>query len=168
MHLFIHRHGSDFCQKRKWCGVPFSQICERFPLFVRQLSRRARSRDPLIISDEDDVQYLLNCLLSLHFDDVRPEEGTPSTGGGAARIDFLLKDEQIVLEVKMTREGLEDKEVYDDLVKDAARYQGHPDCKVMFCLVYDPNRLIRNPRGLVKDLQALSGDQIQVQAFCVS
>ncbi|MCU1275952.1 MAG: REase DpnII-MboI, partial [Bryobacterales bacterium] len=30
---------------------------------------------------------------------------TPSYGGGASRMDFLLKEEQIVVEAKMARAG---------------------------------------------------------------
>ena len=55
------------------------------------------------IKDEYDVQDLLNALLRLNFDDVRPEEYTPSYAGSSTRVDFLLKKEKIVIEVKKTR-----------------------------------------------------------------
>ena len=64
------------------------------------------------------MQYLLNALLVLWFDDVRREEPTPSFGGKSSRIDFLLKKEKIGVEVKMTRQGLADKEVRDQLIID--------------------------------------------------
>jgi hypothetical protein len=104
------------------------------------------------------VQYLLNALLRLHFDDVRTEEGTGSYAGGAVRMDFLLKAEQVVVETKMTRPALRDREIGDELLQDIARYKQHPDCKSLICLIYDPSHLIANPRGLQRDLERLSGE----------
>lgn len=56
-------------------------LFERFHIIVRQLRRRHDSRETLMINDEYDVQDLLNTLLLIHFDDVRPEEWTPSYAG---------------------------------------------------------------------------------------
>ena len=81
------------------------------------------------------MQYLLGALLKLHFDDVRREEWTPSHAGSASRTDFLLKKEQIVLEIKKTRAGLADREVGEELVLDSAHYAKHPDCKSLVCFV---------------------------------
>jgi REase_DpnII-MboI len=58
-----------------------------------------------MIDDEYDLQYVFGALLALASDDVRPEEWTPSYAGGSARVDFLLKDENVVLELKRTRDG---------------------------------------------------------------
>ena len=94
-------------------------------------------------------------MLRLHFDDVRPEEWTPSYAGAANRMDFLLKDEEIAIEIKMTRPGLRDKELGEQLIIDIAKYHGHPNCKCLYCFVYDPEGIIRNPRGMEKDLEEL-------------
>ena len=82
------------------------QICTRFHLVARQLRKRHDDRSTLDISDEYDVQDLLHSLLCLFFDDIRSEEGTPSYAGQSSRMDFLLKNESIVIEVKKTRQGL--------------------------------------------------------------
>ena len=104
------------------------------------------------ITDEYDVQDLLNAILRLHFEDVRPEEWTPSYAGGNNRMDFLLKNEEISIEVKMTRNGLKDKELGEQLIIDIAKYKAHPNCKTLYCYVFDPDGHIRNPRGLENDL----------------
>src|SRR5213593_1092790 len=83
-------------------------------------------------------------------------EWTPSYGGGASRMDFLLKDERIVIEAKMARANHAAKEISEELIIDAARYKTHPDCKTLVCLVYDPNNQIKNPRGVERDLAKLS------------
>ena len=65
--------------------------CDRFHQVASQLTQRRQGRPTLEIHDEYDVQNLLHAILRLHFDDIRPEEWTPSYAGGAARMDFLLK-----------------------------------------------------------------------------
>jgi hypothetical protein len=73
-------------------------------------------------------------------------------------MDFLLKAEQIVVEAKMTRAGLDARAVTDQLIVDTARYRAHPDCKTLVCLVYDPGGIVKNPRRVERDLAKLSGN----------
>jgi hypothetical protein len=70
------------------------QLTTRFHLVAQQLRSRHGGRNTIEVTDEYDVQDLLHALLLLEFDDVRPEEHTPSYAGGSARMDFLLKNEQ--------------------------------------------------------------------------
>jgi hypothetical protein len=142
------------------------RICLRFHLVARQLRQRREDRDTLDVNDEYDVQDLLHSLLHLGFDDIRPEEWTPSYAGKSSRMDFLLKREGIVLEAKKTRAGLGGKEIGDQLLVDIARYQGHPACKTLFCFVYDPEGRISNPRGLEADLTRTEGN-LTVRVFIV-
>src|SRR5579872_7460923 len=137
------------------------QLCRRFPLFVRHLAARSRGKPPVTVNDEYDVQFLLNALLRIQFEEVVPESPTPSFAGGSTRMDFLLKREQIVLETKMTRPNLRGKEVADELLIDIQRYAVHPDCRTLACFVYDPGHFIDNPRGLERDL---SGEKDNVNA----
>ncbi|MEG0917679.1 MAG: hypothetical protein RSF68_11765 [Myroides sp.] len=129
-------------------------ILEKFHLVVRQLRNRYDSRNTLDVNDEYDVQNLLHSLLTLHFDDIRAEEWTPSYAGKSSRMDFLLKDYKIIIEVKKTRRNLRDREVGTQLIEDIARYKTHPDCETLICFVYDPEGLVGNPRGLENDLSS--------------
>ena len=79
-------------------------IFSRFHKVARQLRSRYNGRKTLEIEDEYDTQDLLHALLQLYFNDIRAEEWTPSYAGGCARMDFLLKNEKIVIEVK--KQGL--------------------------------------------------------------
>ena len=137
----------------------------KFHLVARQLRNRHSSRPTLDVEDEYDVQDLLHSLLKIHFSDIRPEETTPSYAGGAKRLDFLLKDEQIVIEVKKTRKDLNDKKIGEELIIDISTYNSHPDCKKLFCFVYDPDGRINNPSGIETDLQKLSSDKLEVRIF---
>ena len=118
----------------------------------RQLRARHEARETISVKDEYDVQDLLHGLLKIDFEDVRPEEWTPSYAGKSSRMDFLLKSENIVIETKMTRKGLADREIGDQLIIDVARYKEHPGCKTLVCFVYDPDGYIRNAPGLKADL----------------
>lgn len=135
-------------------------ICKKFHLVARQLRDRHDERPTIEIEDEYDVQDLLHALLTLHFDDIRPEEWTPSYAGSSSRMDFLLKNEQVVIEAKKTRKGLGAKEVGEQLIVDIQKYQTHPDCKTLICFVYDPEGRIPNPKGIENDLNCVEGDLI--------
>lgn len=138
-----------------------SNLFNKFHAVAKQLRNRYNSRSTLDIEDEYDVQDLLHALLRLYFDDVRNEEWTPSYAGGSSRMDFLLKEEEIVIEVKKTRKGLNDKELGKQLIEDKEKYKAHPDCKKLICFTYDPEGRIVNPKGIENDLNA-QGDDFEV------
>jgi hypothetical protein len=140
-------------------------ILRRFHIVARQLARRYDNRETLEIGDEYDVQDLLHALLRLYFDDVRPEEWTPSYAGGSSRMDFLLKNEKLIVEAKMTRASLTEKQIGEQLIVDAARYSSHPDCTILVCFIYDREAHLKNPRGLEADLTKLSRPGLRVLAF---
>lgn len=133
------------------------KLCLRFHAAARQLQARHAGRATLTIEDEYDTQDLLHAILRLHFDDIREEEWTPSYAGAASRIDFLLKAEQIVIEVKKTRASMTAKKLGEELIIDRARYEAHPDCKILVCFVYDPEGRIGNPVGIERDLEGREG-----------
>jgi len=138
--------------------VVLERLFQRFHLAARQLRSRYSNRPTLEIEDEYDVQDLLHSLLHLFFDDVRKEEWTPSYAGGSSRVDFLLKKEQTIIEVKKTRKSLSDSDLGAQLIVDIARYQSHPDCNALVCFVYDPEGRIGNPNGLAADLESNSSN----------
>lgn len=127
-------------------------ILTRFHAVSRQIRSRYNNRPTLHVKDEYDVQDLLHALLRLYFEDIRKEEWTPSYAGGSSRMDFLLKNESIVVEVKRAREDLGVKEIGDQLIIDIDRYKEHPSCRTLICFVYDPEGNISNPQGLENDL----------------
>jgi hypothetical protein len=88
---------------------------------------------------------------------VRGEEYTPSYAGSTARMDFLLKRERIVIETKMTRATLRQKEVVKQLIIDKDHYRKHPDCETLVCFVYDPEGFCDNPVALEDDVSGQDG-----------
>lgn len=150
-------------------GVPvedvLTRLFERFSLVARQLRQRHAGRQPFDLGDEYDVQDLIHALLRLYWDDVREEEYTPSYAGKSARVDFLLPTERAVIEIKMSRRGLTQKELGDELLVDIARYSQMRDCTRLYCFLFDPSGWIKNPRGVETDLAKQSKEGLAVRCF---
>jgi hypothetical protein len=142
------------------------RLAERFHLVARQLRERHGSRTTLEVEDEYDVQDLFHSLLMLYFDDIRKEEWAPSYAGGASRIDFVLPELEMVLEIKKTRPSLSTKELGEQLIVDIVKYQKHPLCRTLFCFVYDPEGRVADPRGVENDLND-SDREIAVRVMIV-
>jgi hypothetical protein len=143
------------------------RFLRRFHSIARQLKHRHNDRTSIEVADEYDVQDILHAVLRGLFDDVRAEEYTPSYAGGSARMDFLLKLEEIVLECKFTSPSLRDRQIGEQLLVDIGRYQSHPDCRNLICFVYDPSGYLKNPSGLEVDLSKPNG-KIDVKVIVVS
>jgi REase_DpnII-MboI len=138
-----------------------------FRALVDALQRRHDDRPPFEVNDEYDVQDLIEGVLRAIFGDVRREDPSPTRAGGSTRVDFLLKEPQIVVEMKMTRKGLRDRDIGDQLIEDIERYRSHPDCAAIVAIVYDPERHLSNPRGIEADLSG-KRDGLEVRVVVVS
>lgn len=136
-------------------------IVGRFHEVIVSLRRRHGGRSALEVADEYDVQDVLRSLLLVHFDDVRDEEWTPSTVTASARLDLLLKRHRIAIETKMTRRGLGDRQLIEELAQDISLFPGHPDCKRLIIVVYDPDSRIKNPASL-RDLETRGSIPVRV------
>lgn len=142
------------------------RLARQLPEVIYKLRQRHDDRDTLFVKDEYDLQDLVHALLPIFFEDIRSEEGTPSLAGVNARMDFLLYNEQTVIELKKTRSGLRNKELKEHLSTDIHHYCQHPSCKTLVCIVYDPDRFIANPKGVEKDLSIPYND-MPVHVFIV-
>lgn len=129
-------------------------IASRFYAIDAKLCLGARhARPPLIINDEHDAQYVLEALLQLFFDNVKPEEWTPSYLGSSKRVDFFLPEFKLVIEVKMASAKLRDKQLSQQLVEDLVHYSKMPECKTLVCFIYNPNKSLKQPSVLKADLE---------------
>jgi len=126
--------------------------------YIATLQRHRKPGVPApLIDDEADLQALVDALLRLQYRDVRAEDAVSQHAGGSSRVDFLLRESGVVVETKMTRPSLKDKNVGAELLVDWGRYPRHPECKAIFALIYDPKRLLKNPAGIEEDLTDVVG-----------
>lgn len=137
-------------------------ILSRFHKVAQAIRDRHKNQETIIIRDEYDVQDLLNGLLQIYFDDIRKEEYSPSNSGANSRIDFVLKKEKIILEIKMTSEDLTIKKLGEELLVDIGRYKGYTECDNLMIFIYDKGDYIRNKDGFISDLQKQSVNNFKV------
>jgi hypothetical protein len=125
-------------------------VFARLPEFIGVLTRGASDLVPAPrLGQERDLQLLVHAMLTLLYDDVRPEDPVGRHAGGSSRVDFLIRDVEVVVETKMLRKSLTDRVLGQELLTDIGRYPAHPHCKAIFFLVYDPERLVHNEAELL-------------------
>jgi hypothetical protein len=117
------------------------------PRVVRQLRVRQDARPPFCVEDEKDLEDLARALLSLHFDDVRPECRTPHYAAGT-RTDFLLAPERLALTLKRVRRGDSEELFLEQFEEDAAYYCRRDGYRTLIAFLHDPEGVLRQPDRL--------------------
>ncbi|MFC1540838.1 transposase [Candidatus Latescibacterota bacterium] len=128
-------------------------IIRGLPRAMQPLIYRRRGLQPLCFSSEYDIQDLLHAVLRPWISDIRPEEFTPSYAGTSTRMDFLLPVYNLVIETKRVRDKEHASKVGDELIIDIEHYRKHPKANHLWCVIYDPELYISNPKGLINDLE---------------
>ncbi len=67
------------------------------------------------------------------------------------------------IETKMTRKGLKDKKIGEELLVDIGQYKD--SCDTLICFIYDADNQLSNPHGLIKDLEAMSQNDLKVKVY---
>lgn len=127
-------------------------VVRGLPRAMHPLTHRRKGVQALSFQSEHDIQDLLHALMRPWIGDIRAEEFTPSYAGTSTRMDFLLPAHQLVLELKLVRDRIHGRKVGDELIVDIDHYRRHPQCKRLWCVIYDPNNFIANAPGLCSDL----------------
>ncbi len=132
--------------------LSIERLCNRFHLVAGQLQKRHAGRQTLRVEDEHDLQDLLQALLLLEHDEVRPVEWAPPYGGCIVRTDFLLPFEKIMVAARMTGDDFREQELREQLLVDVSEYIKKPECRTLVWFVYDPGGRVENPRRVESDL----------------
>ena len=91
------------------------------------------------IRDEYDVQDLLYVIVKTIFPKLREEDPTPKVGSKSNRIDLILREEGILIEVKMIKEGdTNETKFVEELKTDIQSYHQCQWLQYLICFVYDP------------------------------
>ena len=83
------------------------------------------------------------------------------------RNTWLDKANKKIDQLSMSKTAIEEenetlKTYLSNAVIDREKYKVHPDCRKLYCFVYDPEGLLGNPNGIKKDLESNSEDFIKV------
>jgi len=135
------------------------------------LKSRRKGCSTIEFENEYDYQDYLHSSLIPWIKDIRPEEYTPKYAGTNKRVDFYLKEHQTFIEVKYVRDKSHAKRIGDELTIDISHYQSHSGCRILYTVIFDPLRLVKNPDGLVADLSMkyrADTNEIEVRVIIVS
>lgn len=136
-------------------------MLRRLPRVIHQLRVRHSDRPPFHVTDESDLEDILRSLLTLYFDDIRPECRTPSYAAGT-RTDFLLSPEGIALTIKLAQ-----PHVLEQVPEDACYYRRERKCRTLVVFIYDPEASLREP-CVSPEMGAEDGENPQVRCVVAS
>jgi REase_DpnII-MboI/Uncharacterized protein conserved in bacteria (DUF2321) len=120
-------------------------LLRRLPRLARELGRRERA--PLVVRDDRDLDDLVRAMLSIQFDDIRPQARTPRYDAGN-RTMFHLVAESIAVVSHLMRIGMDEIDMARRIAIEAEEFRGRAECDVLVQLVYDPERRLPNPGRL--------------------
>jgi hypothetical protein len=130
-------------------------VLTTFPIIARHLSERGRGRPPILIETEYDIQDIVFAILRPTFPDVRYEDWTPRVAGRSRRIDLVVPDLNVVIELKFVRDRRHGRSVVDELHIDIETYHSHPNCGRLLAFIFDPGNFIVDPGLLERELSGL-------------
>lgn len=108
------------------------------------------------IEDEYDVQDILYVILKSIFPNLRDEDPIPKVGGKSTKIDLILREEKILIEVKMIKAKDSNETHFIEQLK--VDFESYHECKwlrKLFCFVYDPYKKTRD----ISNFNDLNGER---------
>ncbi|TPG44148.1 hypothetical protein [Flavobacterium pectinovorum] len=120
------------------------------------ISGRRLNHPNFIIEDEYDVQDILYVILKSLFPNLRDEDPISKVGGKSTKIDLILREEKILIEVKMIKVKDSNETHFIEQLK--VDFESYHQCKWMrklFCFVYDPYKKTRD----ISNFNDLNGER---------
>lgn len=108
------------------------------------------------IEDEYDVQDISYVILKSIFSNLREEDPIPKVGGKSTKIDLILREEKILIEVKMIKAKDSNETHFIEQLK--VDFESYHECKwlrKLFCFVYDPYKKTRD----ISNFNDLNGER---------
>lgn len=134
-------------------------VLENFTNSIQKIIKERRKDHPtFVITDEYDVQDILYVILKSIFPNMREEDPIPKVGAKSTKIDLLIREEKILVEVKMIKEkDLTETQFIEQLKIDFESYHQCKWLRKLFCFVYDPGKKTRD----ISNFNDLNGDRIK-------
>lgn len=120
------------------------------------ISGRRLNHPDFKIQDEYDVQDISYVILKSIFPNLREEDPIPKVGGKSTKIDLILREEKILIEVKMIKAKDSNETHFIEQLK--VDFESYHECKwlrKLFCFVYDPYKKTRD----ISNFNDLNGDR---------
>ncbi|MBL7840601.1 MAG: hypothetical protein JNJ75_10705 [Cyclobacteriaceae bacterium] len=115
-------------------------ILNNFSNALQKIIRnRRKGHSVFAVDDEYDVQDILYVILKSVFPNLRDEDAIGKVGGKSTKIDLLMREERILVEVKMLK--AKDLNEVNFIAQLKVDFESYHECKwltKLFCFVYDP------------------------------
>src|SRR5690606_21785637 len=124
--------------------------------FQKIIKNRRKDHPNFEIEDEYDVQDILYVILKSVFPNLRDEDAIGKVGAKTTKIDLIIREERILVEVKMIKEKDSNETHFIEQLK--ADFESYHKCKwlrKLFCFVYDPYKKTRD----ISNFYDLNGDR---------
>lgn len=132
-------------------------VLNNFSNAIQKIIKDRRKEHPkYIIGDEYDVQDVVYVVLKSIFPNLRDEDPIPKVGAKSTKIDLILREEKILIEVKMIKEKDSNETRFIEQLK--VDFESYHECKwlsKLFCFVYDPYKKTRD----LSNFKDLNGDR---------
>jgi len=135
-------------------------VIDHFTACANVLRNRQRSRPPLALTDEYDVQDLFHALAIPVVPDLVQEDPAAKVAGKASRLDFTSRSARLGLEMKHVKDSAHAVRVRAEVLLDESTYHAHPYVDAVIVFVHDPERHIPP-----EDRPAFEGDLSQSVAI---
>lgn len=146
----------------------FENAVKKISDLTLRYGKDKQNRNLIAIKDEYDVQDLLYFSLKSVFPEIKYEDDTSNYGGSAKRLDFYLKDEGIIIEVKHIDKA-DDKKYTKQMKEDLQSYHVVNVLTDIIFFIYAPNAIqdINNFKELEGE-QTIQGKTFNVKVLIVN
>ncbi len=116
------------------------QILSNFQNATNKVTQTRRAgKSSFIVQDEYDVQDLIYSMLKGIFPTMKDEDPVPRQGAKSTKIDLILREEGILIEIKMIKASdSNEKEFVEQLKTDIQSYHQSAWLRHLICFIYDP------------------------------
>ncbi len=132
-------------------------ILNNFSNAIQKIIKNRRKDHPNFkIKDEYDVQDILYVILKSVFPNLRDEDAIAKVGAKTTKIDLIIREEKVLIEVKMIKEKDSNETHFIEQLK--IDFESYHECKwlrKLFCFVYDPYKKTRD----ISNFHDLNGER---------
>ncbi|WP_288461536.1 hypothetical protein [uncultured Chryseobacterium sp.] len=134
-------------------------ILNNFSNAIQKIIKNRRKDHPNFeIKDEYDVQDILYVILKSVFPNLRDEDAIAKVGAKTTKIDLIIREEKILVEVKMIKD--KDSNETNSIEQLKVDFESYHECKwlrKLFCFVYDPYKKTRD----ISNFNDLNHDRVK-------
>lgn len=147
-------------------------VMGNFSNSVKKITQGRRKGHQLFeIKDEYDVQDILYVILKSIFPTLRDEDPIAKVGDSSTKIDLIIREEDILIEVKMIKESdTNENKFIEQLKVDIESYHECKWLRRLFCFVWDPGKKTKDTFNFtsLNGQREKNGNRFEVEVIVAS